>query len=937
MRALWAAGLLLRRLRGEPGVIILIIGLVAGTSFLFAAAPRLFNQVSDEALRYEIDNASAVQRNIQLAAVSVISAGPNGGISSVQTFGDSLERRFPASVESLVADRSLVITSARFLVPDPPSFTTYVTLRYQGGMEDHTRLVEGRWPRDIGEGLPPATIGLTPPDVRAGALPRRFEIAISATTAEEIGAGIGTIMPISVDGADPLLSRTFYRIVPAEVLVVGLYEPLDPLEDYWYGDASLLQISRAGSINSPVAFATAFFAADSYPQLVSSGLPFRYQWRFHLAGAELDASRLDQLEPDLRRMETDFITGGSELSRPGSVVMRSGLLALVERYQAERSATAAVLSIAAIGPFALAGGALGMVAILLITRRRRTLALARGRGASGRLVLGAELWEATVLTGGAALIGLVAALALVPGRASPASPLLAVAVAAAATALLVGATFPLALRPLGQLERDDPPALRVSPRRLVIELTVVGIAVAGTLLLRQRGLTVGGAGGVVRFDPLLAAVPVLAGIAVGIVAMRLYPLPIRGFGWLAARRRDLVPVLGLRTVGRHPAAANLPLLVLMLTAAFGAFSSVIVTSIDRGQVAASWENVGADYRIEQVNQQALGTRFDPAAVPGVEAVAPGIVDTTAEFTSTTGQRASILFESIDPVAYRQVSAGAPVDATWPDPFLGPPSATPGTPDAPIPAILSRRLPVGSASLRVGDQFGVTVGGQLMTFEAVASRADFPGITADISFVIAPFNWVQAAYLNPPLRPSVLWIRAPADTSELLAAAVRRDAASARIVSRHRQYTDLHDAPLVAAIGAGFTLALVVAAAYTALTIIGALTLSAARRTQDLAFLRTLGVTGRQALGLTVMEHGPPVLLALLPGIVLGVAVAALLEPGLGLSAFVGAQGAVSISVDWRGIGLMALVLTGVVVVAVGAGTIVSRRARLVDSLRIGDD
>ncbi len=82
--------------------------------------------------------------------------------------------------------------------------------------------------------------------------------------------------------------------------------------------------------------------------------------------------------------------------------------------------------------------------------------------------------------------------------------------------------------------------------------------------------------------------PVLAGLAAGIVALRLYPLPIRALGWLAARRRDFVPVLGLRTIGRHPGAANLPLLVLLLTAAFGAFSSVLASSIDRGQVTASY-------------------------------------------------------------------------------------------------------------------------------------------------------------------------------------------------------------------------------------------------------------------------------------------------------------------------------------------------------------
>ena len=61
----------------------------------------------------------------------------------------------------------------------------------------------------------------------------------------------------------------------------------------------------------------------------------------------------------------------------------------------------------------------------------------------------------------------------------------------------------------------------------------------------------------------------------GIVLLRVYPFPIRAGGWLAARRRDLVPVLGLRNVGRHSAAVALPLLVLMLTAAFTAFASVV--------------------------------------------------------------------------------------------------------------------------------------------------------------------------------------------------------------------------------------------------------------------------------------------------------------------------------------------------------------------------
>ena len=37
---LWAAGLLLRRLRSEAGIVLLIAVLVGATAFVFAAAPR---------------------------------------------------------------------------------------------------------------------------------------------------------------------------------------------------------------------------------------------------------------------------------------------------------------------------------------------------------------------------------------------------------------------------------------------------------------------------------------------------------------------------------------------------------------------------------------------------------------------------------------------------------------------------------------------------------------------------------------------------------------------------------------------------------------------------------------------------------------------------------------------------------------------------------
>ena len=54
----------------------------------------------------------------------------------------------------------------------------------------------------------------------------------------------------------------------------------------------------------------------------------------------------------------------------------------------------------------------------------------------------------------------------------------------------------------------------------------------------------------------------------------------------------------------------------MLTAAFAAFASVVESSIDRGQVAASYLEVGADYRLEEIGIGGLPPSLDPTTIPG---------------------------------------------------------------------------------------------------------------------------------------------------------------------------------------------------------------------------------------------------------------------------------------------------------------------------------
>lgn len=937
MRSVWAAGMLLRRLRDELGILLLICALVAATSFVFAAAPRLFNRVSDDALRYAANVATPAQRDITLSVDSSLAAGEDGGVGGVRAYGEALAAKFPPSVDKLIGDRLVRVTTVRFFVPEPRTYETHVSLRYQDGITDRTHLVEGRWPVDRGVPLKQIPLGHVgdEPDPE----PVVLEAAISTATAFEIGFGVGDRIAVTMDGSDPLVVRAPFKIVPTEFEIVGLFEATDPDDPYWKGDTNLLQVVQAGTPDTPVAYATAYVPAEMYASISNSGLPFHYEWKYKVDPQRLNGDQAAQLQVDLRRLGFISGTAGAGAAAGGSqaVAIVTGLPRIIDRYLGERALSESVLTIAALGPLGLAAGALGMVAILLVRRRRATLALARGRGATGALLLGTQLWEGALFAGGAALVGLLAAILVVDARPSPLSAIFAVAVGVGAALLLVGASWSMARRPLGQLERDDTPVLRVAPRRIVIELTVVLVAVGATLLLRQRGLTVDPESSVASADPLLASVPVLAGLAAGILALRLYPLPIRALGWLAAGGRGFVAVTGLRTIGRHPAAANLPLLVLMLTAAFGAFSSVIAGSLDRGQAVASYLDIGADYRLQEVGIGVLDPSLDPAKVSGVEAVAPGWIDTSAAFARRPSQQTTTVLVAVDPASYAAVTAGTAADPGWPSSFLLDPSGEGlGTDANPIPAILSQALPVGSGDLGVGGTFRMTVNGHSMVFQLVEQRAKFAGLGTPSNFAIVPLNWVAAATPNKLLPPSVMWVRAPESAAGALVAAMAATGGEAHMVSRYGTYHVLHDAPLGAAIPLGYLLALIIAAVYMAFTIIGSLVLSAARRTRDLAYLRTLGVSGAQALALTVMEHAPPVLIAIIPGVALGIGIAFLCQPGLGLATFVGTADA-PLFIDWPALLIMVSALVGVVAAAVMTGTWLSRRAVLADALRIGDD
>ncbi len=947
MKGASALVLLLRRDRADVAAVLLVTLLVAFTALVAAGGVRILQRTTDVALQDAVASAPVGQRTIRLSDVrATVNLGPTGSIADWHAEGERQRAAFPEPLGDLVGDANLAVGSMRVRVTNPPSFPLFVNLRYLDRIEDVAQLSAGRWPATTNQQLPPVA-EFPQPGTGGGRPvatdhsddpPRRFEIAVQESTARALGISVGSVYSINADLLDPLfiasaLRTTQVRLAPAELEVTGFYRVLDPRSDAWMGDQRLAFDDLGAAMDQPIATISGFVAPDALPGLMSSGLPFEFQWRFPIRIDRLDADAVGITERGLRLFDAQ--AGGADAG--SSVSAESGLLPLLERHRVLRSGTEAVLALSASAPLALAAGATAMAAVLLSRRRRSAMVLARGRGATPRLLLAASLVEAGAMAAAAAIVGVALAIALEPAADLGPAILAAGSIGIAAVVILVAAAWPQIRQPLAELEGSARGTRRTEMRRLVLELLVVILAVMGAYMLRQRGITsaatpVSGDAPPAAFDPFLAAVPALIALAVGIVALRLYRPAMAAIGWLADRRRDLVPVLAARTIARG-AASGMPVLVLLLAVAFAAFTSVVSRSIDDAQLLSSWTAVGADVRIDPTGERRfMPTEAQIEAVPHVEAFASGFVDTRARAPSSTGVGTMALY-AVQPEAYSQVVAGSPIEPGWPARFR---ERIDQVDDGRLPAILASRLTGGQLRLKVGDTFQVIIRGRALVLEIVEVRSAMPGLVSESSFVIIPYEHLRER-MGDAVPPTVMWIRAAPEAISPLTDLLRPDTSGIRLQSRYDHYDTLRNQPLVGVVGAGFAVALGISIAYAVLTILGSVMLSASRRTRDAAILRTLGLDGGQQTRLTIFEHAPPIVMALPVGLALGIGVALAVAPAVDLGTLSGSRGSIPLSVDWVTLTVVSAALAAIALIAVIIGTWLSRRAAIINALRITSD
>ena len=572
------------RIRSDLPVTAAVFGVVLVTSFVFATTPRVFDSNADKGLRYAVEHASSFERNVEIIRAGRIEPAATDPIAPVSATGTRLAQSFPESVRDVIRDRRETVETTRFTAVDAPGFpgpagtTRLMTLEYVQGAEDHLRLAAGRMPEKRDEIVTlPFRLGQT--------RTRLVEVAVPLVAANQLSLKVGDLLYLEPDFEDTLVGPVALserRIVAAEI--TGIFVPKTRGDRAWLDDARLDRAVVRDTDQRRYVYGFGLFAPAAYGEVADATrpLPLRYSWRYDVDANGFDAGELDRLDSDVRELDSRF--GESSFGQRLGTGVGTGLSDVLSSFRRDRNAAAAVLAIGAVGLLALALAVVALLGGLAANRRGPGIALVRSRGGASWQVLGAEGVEGVAVALPAGALGCVLALLAVDGGSVSFSLLLVVGIVLATGVILAAAASGAARSGLAARGRDEVVAGQVSPRRLAVEGAVVVASLVGVYLLRRRGLA-----DEQGFDPYLAAVPLLLGLAAGILAVRIYPLPVRFLAAAAARRRDLVPALALRRVARQPGVTAAPLLVLLLGVSVSVFAAVMAATLSQAQQGAGYD------------------------------------------------------------------------------------------------------------------------------------------------------------------------------------------------------------------------------------------------------------------------------------------------------------------------------------------------------------
>ena len=848
------------------------------------------SQPGDRTVTVTADMANPVTNEpIQVLATDLAAAGAS--LRSRLAAGGLPVAGSPPAWSSLATGYVQVTGAARPAGYGQPEFE----MTYRTALTRYSHLVAGRLP--------------------AGGPAGVVQTAVTTATAARFGLRVGTRL----------------KVGPVALVVTGIIQPVLPASAFWSTDrlAATPLLTPVTSAGPAYWTGTLFIGAGALPLIEPILNPYMSAtWWYPAALGRLTAGQAGGLEAGLGSL----VSSGTTVSAAGfpvTATIASQIPSFLSPFIAAENAVTPVLELLYVS-LAVMGAVVVLLGARLVAQRRAAeFTLMRARGAAlyqlGWLVLRASV----VIAAAAGAAAVVLAIGLTPGGGDAVGWWLAgitIAVTLAGPVLISVVPQRVAAPATGRA--GDEGAVRraggrkPAARRIVIETALVALAAGGLVVLRNQGLTSGNSG----LYP--SAAPVLVAIPVAVVVLRCYPPLARELARLAGLARGVVAFVGLARATRTPPGTLLPSFALVLVLAMVAFPVMISTSVTRSQVAASWQQVGADAIIAAPQGQVITPALQRqiSSVPGVASTATAVVDAG---TLPSGSELSVVF--VDPVRYAAVADQAP-GPQFPLAALSG-NAGRGQTAAIVPAVGN----IAAAQLVGKAPASLSVGASTITIRLAGRIGGVPGASGMAGVggggvVVLP---LRALGPNPP-EPDLMLLAGPGLDAARLTAVVRRALPGAVVTLRATALAALSAAPVLQAAQTALTQGLATAAGFGVLVLLLSLLLTARTREMTLARLATMGLRRWQAQLLLAAETLPPVVAAAIGGVACAWLLAPLVGPSLNLAAVSGTGSAIAVTPAVLPLAASAagLVLAALLVLAIQA--VITYHRGSARALRIAD-
>ena len=865
--------------------------LVFSCVFLAVVGPRQSLALRTHALRAELSHVGSLGRSVYaFLDYSAFEATQPGDARAIADAGSRLNRNLRATglpLSAASADWSGLtsgfnpVTGAAPRLYGTGTLPPQLELVYRTDLLDHAKLTAGRFP-DVARSDDAGTV---------------FEIAVTQATAARLGLKVGSRL-----GIDPRITLT----------VTGIVRPANPQSSFWTADPApkAPQLDENNS-NFPPYWVGGGFVGPAELGTLESVLDISkmsVSWDFPLNLTNLQASQAAAVQHNLNHAVTQsgqISTAIGSLAASGTpVTLVCGVSSVLAAFIAQDQAVGSVLSLLMVSLAGVAAAVVLLAAFLIMDHRRSELAVMRARGGSSYQVAGIVFRAGAAVAIPAAVAGAALAVGLTPGAGTSLSWWLAGSTVLVA---ILGPPAVTTIRHRRVRKRPDPGSARRigAVRRLIVEASLTALAIGGLVVLRQRAQ--------LSSDVYPELAPVLLAIPAALLVMRCYPVVLRGLVKVAGQLPGATAFVGFARAARTAPRAILPMFALVLALSAVGFGTMMRAAVARGQVAASWQRVGADALI---NASGLMTGVTPEAQRSVAAV-PGVQHLVmAELTSGRTSRGTALTVAIvDPQRYAALIASSPLPAF-------PAAKLANTRSGPLD---SHTVPVlataqAAAALSAGPA-QLDIGPQKITVKVT-------GVTTGLAWAAGPVVVLPLTALRTAaMTPNVMLVTGPYLDGRRLESVVRRVLPGAIISLRSAVLAEHVRAPLPKGAFLALAMASSAAAGLIVLTILIALVLSAPSREDTLARLAVMGLEPRQSRWLVATEVLPQVTLAAAGGLGCAALLAPLLAPAIDLSSLTGSPSSVPVSTQPVPLAIAAAGLLGVAILTVVVQTVAASRGR----------